>query len=140
MEPNAETANPAYRFPNPPGRDAMSLPASIIPMDFVPADACCTVLIVSNGASIVLEHAAARPDARVLLRPSTRADDDDVDDEGGGDDDPDAVIDNDEEDEDDVNFANAAVVADADIDLPRRRRTTPPTPRGTMTPRPSGVG
>ncbi len=43
--------------------------------------------MVSNGASIVLEHAAARPDARVLLRPSVNAVADDDDDDDGEDDD-----------------------------------------------------
>ncbi len=33
---------------------------------------------MSNGASIVLEQAAARPEASVFLRPSVMADDDDV--------------------------------------------------------------
>ena len=32
---------------------------------------------MSNGASIVLEQAAARPDASVFLRPSVRAEDED---------------------------------------------------------------
>jgi hypothetical protein len=81
MEPYADTANPAYRFPNPPGQDDIIFPASISPMDFVPAEAC------SNGASIVLEHAAARPEARVLLSPSTIAEDDDDDEEDKEDDD-----------------------------------------------------
>jgi hypothetical protein len=43
----------------------------------VPCTFCWTVLIVSNGAKIVLAHAAARPDASVLFSPSTNADDDD---------------------------------------------------------------
>ena len=36
---------------------------------------CCTVFIVSNGANIVFEHAAANPEASVFLSPSARADD-----------------------------------------------------------------
>ena len=51
--------------------------ASSIPNEFVPCTFCWTVLIVSNGARIVLAHAAARPDASVLFSPSTNADDDD---------------------------------------------------------------
>jgi len=35
---------------------------------------CCTVLIVSKGAKIVFEHAAAKPDAKLFLKPSEVAD------------------------------------------------------------------
>jgi hypothetical protein len=95
-------------------------------MDFVPAEACWTVFIVSNGASIVLEHAAARPDARVLLSPSTIAeddaedDDDDDDDEEGGDESDEFINfdDDDDDDDKDFGFANAAVDADGDINPP----------------------
>jgi len=37
---------------------------------------CWTVFIVSKGARIVLEQAAARPEARVFLSPSVMAEDD----------------------------------------------------------------
>jgi hypothetical protein len=37
--------------------------------------------MVSNGAKIVLEQAAARPEASVLLRPSDNAVDDDEEEE-----------------------------------------------------------
>jgi hypothetical protein len=59
--------------------------ASIIPKELVPCTFCWTVLIVSNGARIVLAHAAARPDANVLFNPSTNADDDDDEDDGSAD-------------------------------------------------------
>ena len=59
--------------------------ASSIPKEFVPCTFCWTVLIVSNGARIVLAHAAARPDANVLFNPSTSADDDDDEDDGSAD-------------------------------------------------------
>ena len=51
------------------------LPASRSPSDLPPATCCWTVFIVSNGASIVLEQAAARPEASVFLSPSVTADD-----------------------------------------------------------------
>lgn len=35
---------------------------------------CCTVFIVSKGAKIVFEHAAAKPDAKLFLKPSEAAD------------------------------------------------------------------
>jgi len=52
------------------------LPASRSPSDLPPATCCWTVFIVSNGASIVLEQAAARPEASVFLSPSVTAEDD----------------------------------------------------------------
>ena len=77
MEPNALTPNPAYKFNTPPGRLVILRPASSRPRDLPPSTCCWTVFSVSNGASIVLEQAAARPDASVFFRPSVMADDDD---------------------------------------------------------------
>jgi len=49
------------------------LPASRSPSDFPPLACCWTVFIVSNGASIVLEQAAASPEASVFFSPSVTA-------------------------------------------------------------------
>jgi len=73
IDPNADTARPAYKFRIPPGRLVMIRPASKRPNDFPPSTCCWTVFIVSNGASIVLEHAAAMPEASVFLSPSVTA-------------------------------------------------------------------
>ncbi len=80
--------------------------------------------MVSNGASIVLEQAAARPDARVLLRPSVNAvaDDDDEDDD---------VEEEDDVDHDRVVFIVVDVAAKLDFeeDVVFVRPISPP-PRG----------
>mmetsp|Transcript_5762 Transcript_5762/g.12586 ORF Transcript_5762/g.12586 Transcript_5762/m.12586 type:complete len:164 (+) Transcript_5762:818-1309(+) len=76
MDPSAATPNPAYMLNIPPGRLLIIFPASMRPRDLSPTTFCWTVFMVSNGASIVLEHAAARPEARVFLSPSVTAVDD----------------------------------------------------------------
>eukprot|EP00984_Skeletonema_dohrnii_P021973 scaffold11092_cov66-Skeletonema_dohrnii-CCMP3373.AAC.1 len=76
IDPKAATPSPAYRLSIPPGRLTTCRVASSNPRDLPPETCCCTVLSVSNGASIVLEQAAARPEASVFLRPSAMADED----------------------------------------------------------------
>jgi len=73
MEPNADTPSPAYKLNIPPGRDVTCFPASSKPSDFSDVTCCWTVFIVSNGANIVLLHAAAKPEASVFFRPSVMA-------------------------------------------------------------------
>jgi len=76
IDPNAATPNPEYKFSIPPGLLVIILLASNIEIDESDWTCCCTVFNVSNGASIVLEHAAANPDASVFLRPCVIAVDD----------------------------------------------------------------
>lgn len=64
-----------YKFPIPPSRPQIFLTACTSDNDIPPVTSCCTVFIVSNGANIVFEHAAANPEASVFLSPSARADD-----------------------------------------------------------------
>mmetsp|Transcript_37165 Transcript_37165/g.54429 ORF Transcript_37165/g.54429 Transcript_37165/m.54429 type:complete len:213 (-) Transcript_37165:60-698(-) len=74
MEPKADTPRPEYNSQKPFLRCTMTETASKNPnaspelLYF-----CCTVLIVSNGANSVLEHAAAIPEARLFFRPSITA-------------------------------------------------------------------
>mmetsp|Transcript_11760 Transcript_11760/g.22880 ORF Transcript_11760/g.22880 Transcript_11760/m.22880 type:complete len:167 (-) Transcript_11760:233-733(-) len=73
MEPKAETPNPAYKLSTPPGRLVTLRAASTSPRDVPPSTCCWTVLRVSKGAKMVLEQAAAIPEASVFLSPSTMA-------------------------------------------------------------------
>ncbi|KAL7467275.1 hypothetical protein ACHAXS_007523 [Conticribra weissflogii] len=73
MDPKAETPNPAYKLSTPPGRLVTRRAASTSPRDVPPSTCCWTVLSVSKGAKIVLEQAAAIPDASVFLSPSIMA-------------------------------------------------------------------
>ena len=74
--PNALTTNPEYKFNIPPGLEVIIFVAWYNDIDDSVWTCCWTVFIVSNGASIVLEHAAARPDASVFFRPCFSAVDD----------------------------------------------------------------
>lgn len=65
-----------YSSKNPFGLDKITFAASIKPRAFPPFLACCcTVLIVSNGASAVFEQAAAKPEAIEFLIPLMAAED-----------------------------------------------------------------
>ena len=95
--PNALTTNPEYKFNIPPGLEVIIFVAWYNDIDDSVWTCCWTVFIVSKGASKVLEHAAARPDASVFFKPCVTALEDD-----------DFVL----EDED-----NVAVVVDDDDDF-----------------------
>jgi hypothetical protein len=62
-----------YKFATPPSLPQIFLAASTKVKEVPPLTSCCTVLIVSNGANIVLEQAAANPEASVFFRPSVMA-------------------------------------------------------------------